>query len=86
MSGWNTVSDLMLSFRFPSRLNSVAAGLGRVVGPRIREQMVEARREIQAKQAEAEEKARKEAAPFGTNEDGTLDVFRSENYERTRSA
>lgn len=80
MAGWNAVSDLMLSFRFPSRLASIAAGLGRVIGPLIREELVAARREAQAKQAAAEEKACKAAAPFGVNPDGTLDIYRNPDY------
>ena len=84
MRGWSVVSDLMLQFRFPTKLNSVAAGLARVVGPTVREEMVAARREVQAKQTAAAEKAIKEMSPFGQNADGSFDIMRSDHYIKTK--
>lgn len=63
MRGWNRVCDLLLSYRAPTRLAYVAHRLGKIVGPRTREELAAARREARAKSDAQSERKRQAAAP-----------------------
>jgi len=72
----------MLSYRYPSSLLSVATGLGRVVATRVRQAIVEARKESQEKKLAADEKQIKERNPYGVDSSGCFDLYRSDHYQK----
>ena len=77
------VVALLFAFRFPSKLHSIAGALGRLVGPRIREELAEARRVSQQKQLASAEKTIRDMVPFGVNPDGTRDILRAAHFVET---
>jgi hypothetical protein len=84
MAGWNAVSALMLSDRAPTRLEFVSHNLGKVVGPRIREEQAEARREARALEDKQAAKVRAKAAPLALTQTvrETYTAARSPQYTK----
>ena len=77
------VIGMLLAFRHGStKLASVAHALGKLVGPKVTQGLVEARRVCAAKERERSERNQREQFPYPLNADGTRDIARSASYQR----
>ena len=76
------VVGMLIAYRAPTKLLSVAAQLTRIVGPRVREEMVQLQRDRAARERSKEERNRKKWAPYGYSADGSFDIFRSDDYQQ----